>query len=132
MGGDGQITLSDNKLQNFTEVHQDSITSSSNVVTIDLSQGNSGSITLTEQVNSFAFNNVPKDGVSTFTLIVTQDSTDRTVALLCTVNGAGGANAKTPGAAGWTMSTGSGAIDIITFVFKDGGTPYLLVQQAFA
>lgn len=132
MGGDGQITLTDNKLQNFTEVHQDTITSSSGVVTLDLSLGNSGSITLSEDVTQFTINNVPKDGVSTFTLIVTQDSTDRTVALLCAVNGAGGANAKTPGAAGWTMSTGSGAIDIITFVFKDGGTPYLLVQQAFA
>ena len=132
MGGDGQITLVDNKLQNFIEVHQDTITSSSNVVNIDLSQGNSGSITLTETVNSFAFKNVPKDGVSTFTLIITQDSTDRTVALTCAVNGGGGANAKTPGAAGWTMSTGSGAIDIITFIFKDAGTPYLLVQQAFA
>jgi len=132
MGGDGQITLSDNKLQHFTEVHQDTITSASGVVTLDLSQGNSGSITLTENVSSFTIKNVPKDGVSTFTLIITQDSTDRTVAILCAVNGAGGANAKTPGAAGYTMSTGSGAIDIITFVFKDGGTPYLLVQQAFA
>ena len=132
MGGDGQITLSDNRLQNFTEVHQDTITSSSGVVTLDLSQGNSGSITLSENVTQFTIKNVPKDGVSTFTLIITQDSSDRTVGLTCAVNGAGGANAKTPGAAGYTMSTGSGAIDIITFIFKDAGTPFLLVQQAFA
>ena len=59
-----------------------------------MDNGNTGSITLTENITDIDFTNVPTSGVSTFTLQITQDSTDRTVAdNAVTVNG-GGDNCK--------------------------------------
>lgn len=109
------------------------VTSSSGVVSIDLANGNTGSITLTENITDIDFTNVPTNGVSTFTLQITQDSTDRTVAInAVTVNGGGDVTAKTAGGAGYTMSTGSGAIDLVTFLFLDAGTPLLNALQNFS
>ena len=109
------------------------VTSSSGVVSINLANGNTGSITLTENITDIDFTNVPADGVSTFTLQITQDTTDRTVAInAVTVNGGGDVTAKTAGGAGYTMSTGSGAIDLVTFLFLDGGTPLLNALQNFS
>ena len=109
------------------------VTSSSGVVSIDLANGNTGTITLTENITDIDFTNVPANGVSTFTLQITQDSTDRTVAInAVTVNGGGDVTAKTAGGAGYTMSTGSGAIDLVTFLFVDAGTPLLNALQDFS
>jgi len=109
------------------------VTSSSGVVSIDLANGNTGTITLTENITDIDFTNVPTNGVSTFTLQITQDSTDRTVAInAVTVNGGGNVTAKTAGGAGFTMSTGSGAIDLVTFLFVDAGTPLLNALQNFS
>ena len=109
------------------------VTSSSGVVAIDLANGNTGSITLTENITDIDFTNVPTNGVSTFTLQITQDSTDRTVAInAVTVNGGSDVTAKTAGGAGFTMSTGSGAIDLVTFLFVDAGTPLLNALQNFS
>ena len=109
------------------------VTSSSGVVSIDLANGNTGTITLTENITDIDFTNVPANGVSTFTLQITQDSTDRTVAInAVTVNGGGDVTAKTAGGAGYTMSTGSGAIDLVTFLFVDAGTPLLNALQNFS
>ena len=109
------------------------VTSSSGVVSIDLDSGNTGTITLTENITDIDFTNVPASGVSTFTLQITQDSTDRTVAInAVTVNGGGDVTAKTAGGAGYTMSTGSGAIDLVTFLFVDAGTPLLNALQDFS
>jgi len=109
------------------------VTSSSGVVSIDLANGNTGTITLTENITDIDFTNVPTNGVSTFTLHITQDSTDRTVAInAVTVNGGGNVTAKTAGGAGYTVSTGSGAIDLVTFLFIDAGTPLLNALQDFS
>ena len=109
------------------------VTSSSGVVSIDLANGNTGTITLTENITDIDFSNVPASGVSTFTLQITQDTTDRTVAInAVTVNGGGDVTAKTAGGAGFTMSTGSGAIDLVTFLFVDAGTPLLNALQNFS
>jgi len=109
------------------------VTSSSGVVSIDLANGNTGTITLTENITDIDFTNVPTSGVSTFTLQITQDTTDRTVAInAVTVNGGGNVTAKTAGGAGFTMSTGSGAIDLVTFLFLDAGTPLLNALQNFS
>jgi hypothetical protein len=119
-------------LQDYAEVDQ-AVTSSSGVVAIDLDSGNTGTITLTENITDIDFTNVPASGVSTFTLQITQDSTDRTVAInAVTVNGGGDVTAKTAGGAGFTMSTGSGAIDLVTFLFVDAGTPLLNALQNFS
>ena len=109
------------------------VTSSSGVISVDLANGNTGSITLTENITDIDFTNVPTSGVATFTLQITQDSTDRTVAInAVTVNGGGDVTAKTAGGAGFTMSTGSGAIDLVTFLFLDAGTPLLNALQNFS
>ena len=109
------------------------VTSSSGVISVDLANGNTGSITLTENISDIDFTNVPTNGVSTFTLQITQDTTDRTVAInAVTVNGGGDVTAKTAGGAGFTMSTGSGAIDLVTFLFLDAGTPLLNALQNFS
>jgi len=119
-------------LQDYAEVDQ-AVTSSSGVLAIDLDSGNTGTITLTENITDIDFTNVPANGVSTFTLQITQDSTDRTVAInAVTVNGGGNVTAKTAGGAGFTMSTGSGAIDLVTFLFVDAGTPLLNALQNFS
>ena len=103
------------------------VTSSSGVVSIDIANGNTGSITLTENITDIDFTNVPTNGVSTFTLQITQHaSSAKTVAInAVTVNGGGNVTAKTAGGAGYTVSTGASAIDLVTFLFLDAGTPLL-------
>ena len=126
-----QIVLT-NPIKDYVEVDQ-AVTSSSGVVSIDLANGNTGTITLTENITDIDFTNVPTSGVSTFTLQITQDTTDRTVAInAITVNGGSDVTAKTAGGAGFTMSTGSGAIDLVTFLFVDAGTPLLNALQNFS
>ena len=89
--------------------------------------------TITTSSSSIDFTNVPTNGVSTFTLQITQDTTDRTVAInAITVNGGSDVTAKTASGAGFTMSTGSGAIDLVTFLFVDAGTPLLNALQDFS
>jgi hypothetical protein len=124
-------TVTSIALQDYSEVDV-AVTSSSGVVSIDMNNGNTGSITLTENITDIDFTNVPTNGVSTFTLQITQDSTARTVAInAVTVNGGGNVTAKTAGGGGYTVSTGSGAIDLVTFLFLDAGTPLLNALQDF-
>ena len=84
-------------------------------------------MTLGHNVTDIDFTNVPSNGVSSFTLQVTQDGTgSRTMAInAVTVNGGGNVTAKTPGGGGLTLSTGAGEIDLLTFLFFDAGTPLL-------
>jgi hypothetical protein len=129
-GGDQEISAVLFKDYAETDV---AVTSSSGVVSINLANGNTGTITLSENITDIDFTNVPASGVSTFTLQITQDSTDRTVAInAVTVNGGGDVTALTAGGAGFTMSTGSGAIDLVTFLFVDAGTPLLNALQNFS
>jgi hypothetical protein len=124
-------TVTSIALQDYSEVDV-AVTSSSGVVSIDMNNGNTGSITLTENITDIDFTNVPANGVSTFTLQITQDTTARTVAInAVTVNGGGNVTAKTAGGGGYTVSTGSGAIDLVTFLFLDAGTPLLNALQDF-
>lgn len=103
------------------------VTSSSGVIAIDLSTGNTGSITLSENITDIDFTNVPTNGTSSFTLKVTQDGTgSRTMAInAITVNGGGNVTGLTPGAAGLTLSTGAADIDLVSFLFFDAGTPLI-------
>jgi hypothetical protein len=119
-------------LPNYNEKTQ-SLTSSYYVLSIDAMNGNAGTITLSENISTIAFTNIPTTGTYAFTLFVTQDSTDRTVAINdITINGATGVTGLTPAGAGYTVSTGSAAKDIVSFVFVNGGTPFITVQQAYA
>ena len=128
----GQV-VSDIKLQNFYETDV-ALSSSSGVVAIDLSNGNTGALTLTENVTDIDFTNVPADGVATFTLKITQDaSTAYTVAInAITVNGGSDVTGKTVGGGGFTMSSTLGGEDILSILFFDAGTPYLNALQDFS
>jgi hypothetical protein len=110
------------------------VTSSSGVVSINLANGNTGSITLTENITDIDFTNVPTNGVSTFTLQITQHaSSAKTVAInAVTVNGGSNVTAKTAGGGGYTVSDGASAIDLVTFLFLDAGTPLLNALQDFS
>ena len=126
--GDQEISAA--VLKDYAETDV-ALSSSSGVVAIDLANGNTGSLTLTESVTDIDFTNVPENGVSTFTVKVTQDASSAyTVAInAITVNGGSDVTAKTAGAGGFTMTATLGAEDILFFLFFNAGTPYLTVQQ---
>jgi hypothetical protein len=126
-------TISGITLTDYAETDV-AVTSSSGVVAIDMNNGNTGSITLTENITDIDFTNVPANGVSTFTLQITQHaSSAKTVAInAVTVNGGGNVTAKTAGGAGYTVSDGANAIDLVTFLFLDAGTPLLNSLQNFS
>ena len=110
------------------------VTSSSGVVSINLANGNTGSITLTENITDIDFTNVATNGVSTFTLQITQHaSSSKTVAInQITVNSGGHVTGKTAGGSGYTVSDGASAIDLVTFLFLDAGTPLINALQNFS
>ena len=103
------------------------LTSSSGVIAVDLANGNTGSITVSENITDIDFTNVPTNGTSSFTMKVTQDGTgSRTMAInAITVNGGGDVTGLTAGAAGLTLSTGANDVDLVTFLFFDAGTPLI-------
>ncbi len=124
-------TLTNKVLQDYNETTA-TITSAVDMA-IDLANGNTGTVTLGHNVDDLHFTNVPTSGVTTFTLVVTQDGTgSRTMDIdAVSVNGGGDVTAKTVGGAGLTLSTAAASIDILTFVFV-GTTPFLFSQLAFA
>ena len=126
--GDQEISAA--VLKDYAETDV-ALSSSSGVVAIDLANGNTGSLTLTESVTDIDFTNVPTNGVSSFTVKVTQDASSAyTVAInAITVNGGGDVTAKTAGAGGFTMTATLSAEDLLFFLFFDAGTPYLTFQQ---
>ena len=126
--GDQEISAA--VLKDYAETDV-ALSSSSGVVAIDLANGNTGSLTLTENVTDIDFTNVPTNGVSSFTLKVTQDAaTAYTVAInAITVNAGSDVTAKTAGAGGFTMTATLSAEDLMFFLFFDAGTPYLTYQQ---
>jgi hypothetical protein len=131
----GNVAFGDNEasgvvIKDYAETDV-ALSSSSGVVAIDLANGNTGSLTLTENVTDIDFTNVPANGVSTFTLKITQDAASAyTVAInAITVNGGGDVTAKTAGAGGFSMTATLSAEDLLFFLFFDAGTPYLTAQQ---
>tara|TARA_R100001198_G_scaffold82716_1_gene55937 strand:- start:275 stop:1390 length:1116 start_codon:yes stop_codon:yes gene_type:complete len=128
----GDQTISAAVLKDYNETTQ--VVTSQTELAIDLANGNTGTLTIDTAVDDIDFTNVPTSGISTFTLVVTQDGTGgRTMDIdAITVNGGGEATAKTVGGGGLTLSTGAGNIDILTFLFVGNTTPYLFSQLAFA
>ena len=127
------MVVGNKELKAYKETKQ-TLTSSSGVVAINMANGNTGVITLTENITDIDFTNVPTSGVSTFTLQITQHaSSDKTVAInAVTVNAGSDVTALTPGAAGFTMTTGANKVDLLTFLFVDAGTPLLNSLQDFS
>ena len=128
--GDQEISAA--VLKDYAETDV-ALSSSSGVVAIDLANGNTGSLTLTESVTAFEFTNVPTNGVSSFTVKVTQDASSAyTVAINdIDINAPTltAQTAKTAGAGGFTMTATLSAEDLLFFLFFDAGTPYLTFQQ---
>ena len=126
--GDQEISAA--VLKDYAETDV-ALSSTSGVGAIDLANGNTGSLTLTESVTDIDFTNVPTNGVSSFTVKVTQDASSAyTVAInAITVNGGGNVTAKTAAAGGFTMTATLGAEDLLFFLFFDAGTPYLTATQ---
>ena len=83
-------------------------------VTIDLTNGNVFTLTA-DQNTTFVFSNPSPTGKScAFTLVWTQDSSDRTITWPASVDWAGGSAPS--------VTSGSGKIDIYTFFTLDAGT----------
>lgn len=121
----------------------DAATVKSNVATAFTAQQNFGASAITSSSNSIAWNLATKQ-VATHTM--TEDTTlanptnmvaGGTYLLILTQHASAaktlafGNAYKFPGGAGFTMSTGTGAKDILTFV-SDGTSMYGVGQKAFA
>jgi len=125
-------TISGTTLTDYVESDV-ALTSSSGVMSIDLSSGNTGSITLSENITDIDFTNVPTNGTSNFTMKVTQDGTgSRTMAInAITVNGGSDVTGLTSGGAGVTLSTAASSVDLVSFLFFDAATPLINVLTDF-
>lgn len=119
---------SNNTVQLGNTVSEDvvSATSSSGTLTLNAAEGGFFTVALSENITTWTISNLPASRATVITVRFTQDSTDRTV--VSTINTVA---AKTAGGAGWTMSTGSGSIDVVTVLY-DGTNYYLIPQQAWS
>jgi len=107
----GVVTFDNGKIEESTV-----ITSSSNAATLNLTDGDNFTHTLTENV-TYTFSNPAASGkVSAFSLKVTQDTTARTITWPSSVDWAA---ATAP-----TLTATSGGVDVFVFVTYDGGTNY--------
>ena len=106
--------LSKPEIKNYSEA-KTSVSSNAGAATFDIDNGNVFSITLSENV-TFTFSNPPTSGkAGSLTMILTQDSTPRTVTW--------------PGSVKWDSGTAADvstadAIYILTFITVDGGTTW--------
>jgi hypothetical protein len=102
------------------------LSSSSGAVTIDCSAGDFFTFTLTENVTTISFSNLPGSGKGASKMVrITQDSTPRTVAWPASFRWAGGTDG--------VVSTGSGAVDLLAITTHDNGTTWLAtLANAFA
>ena len=117
------------RLKTYYE-HVHAVTSSSNVVTIDLSEAQNFTLTVTENVNQFTIINIPAES-SAFTLKITQDSTGNRAVGIDTFKTAGGVDIPVywPGGGVLPIVTPTAnRSDIYSFkTFDGGGTFYGVV-----
>ena len=117
----GAIGLADNRLsrgkfEDYSVSHQVE-TSSSGVLTIDYTIGQSVLHTLTENITSVVISDPPPTGsYGELTLRIVQDATARTVTW--------GSQYLFPNGVDHVMSTGSGDIDIVHMSTTDAGTTW--------
>mgnify|MGYP000155439792 CR=1 FL=1 len=107
-GSNGEFTFSDGVNEGSVN-----LTSVSNSVTVDCSDGNVFDLNLTEDT-TFSFVNEPPNGIAySFTLKLVQDSSAREVTWPSSVNW--------PKGVAPTLSDGSGEVDVFVFYTNDGG-----------
>ena len=102
------------------------VTPAAGVATIDLSLGDYFTIALTANITSIVFTNLPGSGKGASKMIrFTQDTTPRTVAWPASFRWAGGVAGA--------VSTGSGAVDLLSITTLNNGTNWnATLAKAFA
>jgi hypothetical protein len=111
----GDVVFSEEiKAKSYNETYA-TVSSSSGAVTINCETANVFQLTLTENVTSVTLSNPPTSGTAyAMTLRIIQDTTARTITWPASV--------KWPEGVAPTISSGSGAIDVITLFTTDGGS----------
>ena len=109
------------KLKTYSEVVQ-SLSSSSGIVTIDLTRAQTFELTATESITKFVIQNVPS-GSSSFTIKNTQDATGTWFVGVDAFESQGGISIPVywPGGVVPVVSTASSTTDIYSFKTFDGG-----------
>ena len=98
------------------------VSSSANVVTIDLSVAQTFLLTTTEDVSRFTLTNVPAGSTTTFTIKITQGSTGRNVDILDFRKSNGSTiPVYWNGSINPVVTTTAGKVDIYSFMTFDGG-----------
>jgi hypothetical protein len=113
------------RLKTYYE-HVHAVTSSSNVVTIDLSEAQNFTLTVTENVNQFTIINIPSES-STFTIKIVQDSTGNRAVGIDTFKTSGGIDIPVywPGGGVLPIVTPTASrSDIYSFKTFDGGSTF--------
>jgi hypothetical protein len=102
------------------------VTNSAGTVTLDYAAGDYFTHTMTANITTLAFSNLPGSGKSaTLMLKIVQDSTPRTLAWPASFKWAGGAAPS--------ISTASGAVDVLAMTTFDNGTTWAVtLAKAFA
>ena len=99
-----------------------SLSSSSGILSINVANGKTGTLTLTENITDIDFTNVPTSGHVTFTLYVSTNTTTSYIMNInkITVNG----GSESDGLANsFTVSQGVSTKDVVTFQFFDASHP---------
>ena len=112
----------DTRLKSYHEAPV-TLTSSGQVVNIDLSKGQTFQLTTTENIVEFRISNFVADMATSFTIKILQGSTARTVYIDDFKNSAGSASIPVnwPGGVVPTVTASAGAVDIYSFMTFDGG-----------
>jgi len=123
-------TLGDGlQLTGFRE-QKNTVTSSSNILTLDVTNYNTFQCALSENINEIHISNLGT-GVQNIQIFFTQHSSNSyTIANTFSYNG--GTNtfsAKTAGNAGFTMTATNSSVDVMTLSIIDVGIPFLTVLQ---
>jgi hypothetical protein len=88
----------------------------SNVLTIDLTQGTVFNVTNSANINTFTISNATASTAQAFTLVMTSNGSSRTQTW--------GSSVKWPGGTAPTLTATSGKVDVLTFVTNNGGTTW--------
>jgi len=121
----GDYTLQRPILKDYGETST-SPSSSSNAITLDITNGNNFQVTLTENITTVTISNPTATGsVCAITMRIVQGAGPYTITWP--------ASFKWPGASAGTLSTGNGDVDILTAITWDGGTTwYAVLNNGFA
>jgi hypothetical protein len=110
----GNIDVGGGYVIDYSEL-TNSQSSSSNAITLSLANGNYFYTTLSENITTVTFSGLPTSGqYASWSWEITQDSSARTITWPAAVEWSGGTAI--------TLSTGSGAKDIVNFWTRDAGT----------